>query len=297
MKNVILIHAHVNVDQLNLLIDQLVDDRHSIYVNLDRKCAIDPQSVHTAATVLKSRAAVIWGDYSQVEQTLNSMKEIAAAERGFGHLVFLSGQDFPIASNDQIAGFLGRNRDRDLIHHEPIGAHPWADRFEYHHYHGANRVIRKLFRVRRRLMEALGLKRSMVDGLEPYGGSQWWMLTEATVRHTLEFVARNPQYVRFMRTVHCADEMFFQTLLLNSPRRDHAVNDYRRYIDWSTGDGVVRWRPPKELTESDFDKVVASNALFCRKVVQPQSEGLIRKLIELRAAARDTDLMQDVQAA
>ena len=287
MKNVILIHAHVNVGQLNLLIAQLVDDRHSIYVNLDRKCDIDPASVHKAATVLKTRAEVRWGDYSQVQQILNSMTEITAAERGFGHMVLISGQDFPIVSNDQIDGFLSRNRDRDLLHHDRIGAGYWAvsDRFEYYHYHGRSWTIRKLFRARRFVMDALGLKRSMVDGLAPYGGSQWWMLTEATVRYTLEFVCRNPRYLRFMRTVHCVDEMFFQTLLLNSPCRDRVVNDYRRYIDWSDCERGIGGSP-NVLTESDFDKIVASNALFCRKVVQPRSDELIRKLIERRTTAK-----------
>jgi hypothetical protein len=286
MKNVILIHAHVNVDQLNLLIAQLDDERHSIYVNLDRKCDIDPASVHPAARVVRERAAVRWADFSQVEQTLHSIAEIVATEQRFGHLVFISGQDFPVVGNEQLGDFLRLHGDRDFIHNGRIGPDAWAvqDRYEFHHYHGPSWTMAKLFRARRLAMDTFCLRRSMVGGLTPYGGSQWWMLTEAAVRYVVEFIARNPQYERFMRTVHCADEMFFQTILLNSPRRDSVVNDHKRYLDWSDCERGIGGSP-NVLTEADFDKIVASGALFCRKVVLPRSDGLIRKLIERRTRA------------
>ena len=43
----------------------------------------------------------------------------------------------------------------------------------------------------------------------------------------------NPDYVRFFEHVFVPDELFFQTIIMNSPLRDTVENDDLRYLDWS----------------------------------------------------------------
>jgi hypothetical protein len=66
--------------------------------------------------------------------------------------------------------------------------------------------------------------------------------------------------VRFFKHVDKPDEMFFHTVLLNSPLEHGVVRDDVTYTDWSRG----RSRP-EILTTADFDRLRAADELFARK--------------------------------
>ena len=65
------------------------------------------------------------------------------------------------------------------------------------------------------------------------------------------------------------EEIFFQTVLMNSPLKSSIIISNFRYSDWS----VVN--SPKILNEEDFKSISASNALFCRKVDLIKSNKLL----------------------
>lgn len=71
----------------------------------------------------------------------------------------------------------------------------------------------------------------------------------------------------------CGEEVFFQTIFLNSPFKNQVVNDNLRYTDWSVH------CPPKVLTVEDYDKIINSHKLFCRKIDSIVSKNLICKLL------------------
>ena len=100
MKQVFLIQAHKDLGQLNALVEQLRDDDFLVYVNLDRKCDIDPAGVDPRARLVNKRIDVHWGAFSQVQATLNSLAQIVAEVPEFDKVLFLSAQDFPLLSNE-----------------------------------------------------------------------------------------------------------------------------------------------------------------------------------------------------
>ena len=65
-------------------------------------------------------------------------------------------------------------------------------------------------------------------------------------------------YVRFFNVL-IPDELFFQTLIMNSTLRDSVVNDNLRYLDWS------REPAPAVLGVGDVDRMLGSDKLFARK--------------------------------
>ena len=65
--------------------------------------------------------------------------------------------------------------------------------------------------------------------------------------------------MRFFEHVFIPDELFFQTIVTNSPLADTVENDNLRYLDWS------REPAPAVLTRDDLDAIGASGALFARK--------------------------------
>jgi hypothetical protein len=73
------------------------------------------------------------------------------------------------------------------------------------------------------------------------------------------FVESRPDVVDFFRHVDIPDEVFFQTVLMNSELAGSVVNDNLRYIDWTRG------ARPALLEARDLPALRASPKLFARK--------------------------------
>ena len=88
------------------------------------------------------------------------------------------------------------------------------------------------------------------------------------------YVSDHPEFVSFFRRVFIPDELFFQTLLVNSELRNRIVNDDLRYTRWTaTGSG------PEVLGVDDFDRLRDTECLFARKFDQGV-DGRVLELIE-----------------
>lgn len=283
MKQVFLIQAHKDPAQLNALVDQLRDDDFLIYVNLDRKCDIDPAAVDPGARLVRERIDVHWGSFSQVQAVLNSLAQIVAEVPDFDKVLFLSAQDFPLLSNATLKRELARLRGHELLDTVAIGSAPgqWAadHRYQYFHRTGqASPVQRLACAAANRLLRALGRTRRLPDGMRPYGGSSWWALSRACVVDLLARLRREPGLLRFFRSVDCPDELFFQTLVMNSGFAGRVLGENFRYVQWPARGA----RNPEVLDEGDYERIAASRAHFCRKIDSRASARLLPRLLALR---------------
>jgi len=89
----------------------------------------------------------------------------------------------------------------------------------------------------------------------------WFCLTKKDVDYTLEYLKNKPDLLDFFRHTFAPDEIFFQTIIMNSPLKDTVMNDNLRYIDWSRK-GVPL---SAFLTIDDADNLLNSSKLFARK--------------------------------
>lgn len=277
MKKVVLIHAHKNLDQLNDLIEILSSDNHSIYVNLDKKSNLDPGHINLKARLIKKRISVEWGRFSQVKATLNALEEISILEKDFEHLIFISGQDFPLASNNRIDEVLIPGKE--FIDYKVSSKEDWdfVGRYEKFHF-GHTPFLKELSSIfYRRIMKPLHWKRRFPYGLTPYAGSNWWILTRECIDCILEFIKNHKRYSPFFQLTNCPDEIFFQSIVINSSFKNDVVNSSLRYVDWSESK-IKKTSSPKILLTEDFDKIMASGNLFCRKIEYPQSRELVDKI-------------------
>jgi hypothetical protein len=128
-------------------------------------------------------------------------------------------------------------------------------------------------------MRACGVKRRLPAGMQAYGGSSWWALSRDCVCELLARVRREPGILRFFRSVSCPDEMFFQTLVMNSRFRERVLAENFRYIQWPEQGA----RNPKVLDEHDFERIATSKAHFCRKIDSRVSSALLPRLVALRS--------------
>lgn len=282
MKQVFLIQAHKDPGQLDALVEQLRDDDFLVYVNLDRKSGIDPAAISPHARLVRRRIDVHWGGFSQVQAVLNSLEQILAEVPEFDKLVFLSAQDFPLLSNARLKRELDALRGRELLDTVAIGRGPgqWAADFRYQYFYRAHSPtpLRLGYGLINRLMRVTGRVRRMPGALQPWGGSSWWALSRDCVAALLARLRREPRLLRFFRSVACPDEMFFQTLVMNSPFAGRVLGHNFRYVQWPEKGA----RHPKILVEADFERIAASQAHFCRKIDSRASAGLVARLTVMR---------------
>lgn len=219
------------------------------------------------------RHACHWGDFGHVQATLKGLEAAVESERRHDYVVLLTGQDYPLASNDEITSRLEDADGQVFMRHFALPSEHWSDggidRIEHRQLRVGGHLVRFpgqpfgspwLAHVWLGAARSLGLLRRFPEGLTPYGGSSYWCMPADCARYVLDFVSANSHVVEFFRQTAVPDEMMFQTIVMNSPFRSRVVQDNLRYIDWS-GDGDS----PEVLTSNRLDELMASGKLFARK--------------------------------
>jgi hypothetical protein len=272
MKIAYVVSAYKNPGQLSRLVHRLhtgPETRFAIHV--DRKT---DARVHAAmrdglrdldGVAFVPRHACHWGGFGHVRATLKGIREVLGRGWDPDYLILLSGQDYPIKPNAYIREFLERADGRSFFLHFPLPTENWA-------HGGVDRFRRWHWRYRR-LHVWLPLRRSLPGGLRPWGGSAYWIVSRAALRTIAEFVEANPSYVRFFRHVDIPDELFFQTILLNSPEAERCVDFRLHHTVWS------RLPAPAILTKDDYPQLVESSCLFARKF-DPAVDAAVLDLID-----------------
>lgn len=276
MKQVFLICAHKDIDQLNSLVEALRDPDFLVYVHLDRKSALDPAALHPSAIPVAPRIDVRWGGFSQVQATLVSLRQILREQSDFDKVIFLSAQDYPLLPNALLKRELMRLQAHELLETTPIRPDAWNVGFRYQFFHreGGGRLERLACALANRVLRLTGRRRRMPDGFEPHGGASWWALSRDCLLDVLRLADSHPRLMRFMRTVQCPDEMLFQTLVMHSRFAGRVLSDNYRYVQWPEQGA----RNPKVLDAADFERIRASKAHFCRKLDSQASAGLLPRL-------------------
>lgn len=280
MKLALLIHAHKCPEQLSRLISKLIHPDVDIYVNIDAKVDISNfKSLIKNACFIENRVEVVWGRFSQVEQILNSFQEIISKTKNYSHILFISGQDYPVCAIDDILKVHKQNEFKSFINYFKLGSDDWSilmkKRYEYWHFLSkydprGNHYIKKI-------IQKFGYRRKF-PFRESYYGACWFSLSIEAVQYLLNFTRSNPYVVKFFEYSGCADEIYIQSVLLNSGIKDKMINNIYRYFDWND-----KGKSPKILTITDLGKIRASKAWFARKFDINVDSKILDKLDELNS--------------
>lgn len=260
-----IISAYKYPQQLIRLLRRLDSPQTSFLIHIDKKTDDEVVEQVVAATkdwtnvYLLERYTCHWGGFGHVQATLAGIREIFRRSIPFDYVVLLTGQDYPIKANQQIREFLEDKGGVSFIDYFALPTDQWE-------YNGLDRISRWHIRFKnRRLVFPPGrnfpLRRKFLHGFQPYGGSSYWCLSRECIEFIHHFVQREREFVDFFRFVDVPDELFFQTILLNSHLKDTLVNDDLRYIDWKDPDAGS----PAVLGRDDFERIVFSPKLFARK--------------------------------
>lgn len=240
MKIAYMIITHDTPDHLPRLIRALDSEAATFFIHLDRKY---PDHRYRSMErphirLLRNRVAVHWGEYSQVEAILRMLRAAFDDPAGHERFVLLSGADYPVRSRERIEAFFARYPDREFLTAErmPMPHKPlW--RLERRQVLSSDpapwRGLQGWLQARKLLPAERDYRKALGD-LAPHAGAGSWAITRDACGHLLDFVGRNRRVVRFFRNTVCPDEMFFHTILANSPYRTKLAGTVT-YSDWSRG--------------------------------------------------------------
>jgi len=278
-----LIMAHHRPRQLVRLIRRLEQPGASFYVHFDGSA---PEPLFAAArdgladlgsVAFVERVPCRWGDLNFVLAILRCLRAALSSGRGFDAAVLLSGQDYPIKSNEAIRGVLAAHAGASFLDHWRLPSERWSNE-----QGGEERYLYWNVRIGRRFLPLLGprgfgnpvadllwngvarrvpIRRRFPADMTPYGGSVWWSMSRDCAEHVCRFVDENERFVRFFRWVKLPDEMFFHTIVMNSPHAGRVANRPLHYTAWPP----LGATSPYTLTRDRFDELAASDALFARK--------------------------------
>jgi len=265
MKKAYIVLAHHRPEQLGRLIGSLDDGQSEFFIHLDR--ASDRRIFHRE---LRERECWQFVKSENVQGTLNGLREVVASGREFDVINLISGQDYPLRSNAYINRFFEINRGKIFIEYFPLPAeflyHRGLDRIHQYHFGDRKRRSRRKLSqwITRMANASILFRRRFPNGLSPFSGWQWWSIPMEAVTEILQFVEQRPDYVRYHRRSLLPDEMFFQTILLNSGSdslRRNLVNNCLRFIDWDNPNPIC----PTKLSQKYFGALIESKSLFARK--------------------------------
>ncbi len=201
--------------------------------------------------MLPSRRA-LWGGYSLVDAELRGMARLLKMGANWRYFINLSGQDFPLKSQEHIRAFLACHRDTQFIRYvDQAKVRPdTMNRLDSWFIEAFQRIFRT------------HIPRQFPKGATPYIGTQWKIVS----RRFCEFVCEDPladRFKSFYRRSFIADEGFFQTVMMNGFKAGRVINDDLRSIDW-VPDGEIKLRP-RTYTKADGAQLMLSTDLFARK--------------------------------
>jgi hypothetical protein len=286
MKQAILITAYKNYHHLEEII-HCFDANFELYIHIDKKSAISEEELqhlkkYEIVKLVEQKYKVNWGGFNHLKAILYLTEQaLKNPENHYFHLI--TGHDFPIKKSSYFLDFFENNTAQYIDYHSipKIGGadNGNMDRIEYYNFYDIwNYKTHKDFEKISffiKLQKRLGFKRKMPSKMPKlYGGSTYWSLSRECVRYVLEFTHKNKFVLNRFKYTLCAEEFYFQTIIINSHFATKIANDNLRHIDWVARNG----NNPAVLDETDFEKLTQTHAVFARKFDYPQSVGLLNKI-------------------
>ncbi|NLI52829.1 MAG: beta-1,6-N-acetylglucosaminyltransferase [Clostridiales bacterium] len=283
-----LIAAHNRPAQLLTLLELIDDERNDIYIHIDQKAnGFSEEALRAAAPnsrmFFTPRQDARWGSEVFIDVIVSLIAPAAAEEHLFYHM--LSGVDLPLKPQREIHAFFEAHAGQEFVSFERETAKPEVIAGRIGRWHWTRPVNPIVLKFHRRLapfsaslQKLFGINRlKNVDMIFQKGGV-WFSITHAFALYVLE---QMPTYRKYYRNSSCADEIWLQTILANSPfmeRRafmgfDDELSATMRYVDWS-----VSGASPRVLTGEDYDALKESGMLFARKFDETVDADVIAKI-------------------
>lgn len=303
MKIAYLISAHTDVEQLKRLIGALHEDAH-YFIHIDKKSnlkeftsKISGENIH----FLDERVDVRWGTWLEVVYQMLLLKIAIDYKVNFDRYITLSGMDYPVWSNARITEYIDQNEDKEILQGICMASDAIAEKQQqlyqcarpfFNYSFLGNKWNMRLSVICRETLRLIGRRKFLFyydeqdKIVELYKGSSWWCITDELARYALQQYENNKLLRNYLINSFGQAETFMQTVAFNSDRfKQRCMLKRGEYpgLAQLTPLHFIDYNPVIQiLTESDYDRIVASGKMFCRKIVSGKSDKLVEKLDRAR---------------
>lgn len=248
----------------------LLKKQHDFVIHVDKKTSIEEYDrIKKYVCFLENRIDVRWGEFSQVEATLEII--LYAKENKYDYVSIISESDLPMMNSQEMLQFLIIHKGSEFIGmKECYDSVPENLRYRYFSFlHGRSNLFRKIYKFFK--INKLFKNKYLQFLPTIYKGNNWMSLSHDACSYVVEFLKNNKEYIQAFKESFLSDEIFFHTILLNSPFKDkiykkHLSDEYissARYILWSGGGSSG---PEQLYAEKILDYKQDKNFLFFRKI-------------------------------
>ena len=274
----------LNAPLIHLIRQLSKSDKTVILLHVDKKCNIGPFlsefSSNNKVKFTDTRINVKWGGYSQIEATLEILKE--SLNYDFRYFSLLSGVDILIKNVFELEKYL-ENNDKDYIGGVINKKYDFRVKYRFPEFYFLKEksIYNKVLCLMCRGLQQIGFLKQKLDNFpQLYYGANWFTLRKKTIEYVLDYLKKNEFYSKAFYQSLCGDELFFQTIIFNSPSKNEIYGieiidsgeKVLRYIDWKSGPEY-----PKVLMESDYQKMKDSGLFFARKIDVNTSLDILEK--------------------
>ncbi len=275
-KHAYLIMAHNEWGILEKQLKLLDHEKNDLYLHIDKKADLtdlEPlkKCVRRSGLFFVPRLDVRWGDYSQIRCELELLKAAVPGNYDYYHLI--SGVDLPLKTQEELHRFFDMHSGSQFIHFAPDEtAEKYAFRVLQYHFPrnvtSKNKLLwlwaKGINFLLRRLQNLLRFRRPMAEKIAC--GSNWFSITGDLAEYV---VSREDWVEKHFRFSFCADELFLQTIVRNSPFYEKVFDPVPKTFEESCG-GCLRlidWNRgrPWVYRREDFDLLTGSDLFFARK--------------------------------
>ena len=278
----ILITAYKNIDHLEEII-QFFDRGFSIYIHIDKKTGLREEQLkklngHKNVFYLSQKYEINWGGINHLRAILD-LSEKALEEKNNTYFHLITGHDYPIKNPDDFNQFETHNSNKIFMEFHSMPYNKWQDggmdRLELYNFYdlidGRKGIGEKFIKKFAKLQKVIGFKRKFDKGFpDLYAGSTYWSMSREAIEYVFKYLGNNSNFLKRFKYTFCSEEIFFQTILLNSHLKENIVNNNKRFIVWEKRNGNY----PANLDLTDYKNIKTSDALFARKFEYPVSSDL-----------------------
>ncbi|MBU3188420.1 beta-1,6-N-acetylglucosaminyltransferase [Clostridium bowmanii] len=268
--------CHRNTNILRTTIEILHQGNNNIYLHVDKKANIEDFNEYKNSVIfIEDRVDVTWASFSQIECMIKLLERASIMKDDY--ICLLSGDCLPLKNSEEIKDFFTKNKGNEFV-----GIQKEPDLIELEnnikYEHSKLSFVRKknvlqsiMFKIQNNTTSSkINKGYKLLPQL--YKGANWFCISGDLCNYILQYLQDNDWYKKAFENSFCADEVFFQTIIMNSIYRDKIYKldaDYDdnhmelRYIDWNSGPEY-----PKMLTQQDFVNIKDSensDCIFARK--------------------------------
>ena len=298
MKHAVIMLCHTDMSTVERHVRHF-DDDFRFYIHIDKGSKIANAELERLAADnpnvrIYRKYRVRWGGIGIVKAELYLLRKVMD-DGGADFIHICSGQDLPICSLDEIKEFFGQNKGHQFIecHRLPYSGWHGGSMWRLDRYHPFDildcdsKTGKTIQRLLWRIQDSIHLRRKLPTQYAAlYGGSNWMSLSGDCARYIAGGDERIRGFLKRLRHTFASDEVFFQTVVMNSPFADSVVPDSKRLTVWKPGS-----RSPEILTDADLWRIKTSDCLWARKFKSPESDTLLRILAERENVETEKDIL------